>query len=367
MEVFISNNEIKHGAKVKLLSFIKKTNFISCEGNMKPAKVLIIGICMFLFHTSAYTASLTVCGTGCDYNTIQNAVNHALSGDDIVVYPGTYYENISIAWKAVNLKSLNGPQSTILHGNNSGSVVSFYGDYYDSALYNHSSIEGFTITGGTGWNICSGEYSPSFPCPSKGGGGIIIYAPAPRISNCIITKNSLTGDLMDVGSAIFIYAGTGKSGENTIISNCVISDNVTGGRIYSAAIYSEYGNPLITNCTIVNNAPVGMRAYDSSSSPVIKNTILWNNGDDLNGIPSGMISYSNIQDGDFKGTNGNISQDPLFFEASSYHLKSNSPCIDAGISDGAPATDLDGKPRYDVPEIPNSGGGSLPYYDMVCI
>ena len=71
---------------------------------MKPAKVLIIGICMFLFHTSAYTASLTVCGTGCDYNTIQNAVNHALSGDDIVVYPGTYYENISIAWKAVNLK-----------------------------------------------------------------------------------------------------------------------------------------------------------------------------------------------------------------------------------------------------------------------
>ena len=106
---------------------------------------------------------------------------------------------------------------------------------------------------------------------------------------------------MDVGSAIFIYAGTGKSGENTIISNCVISDNVTGGRIYSAAIYSEYGNPLITNCTIVNNAPVGMRAYDSSSSPVIKNTILWNNGDDLNGIPSGMISYSNIQDGDFKG------------------------------------------------------------------
>jgi hypothetical protein len=313
---------------------------------MKPAKTIFIVICVFLFHTLAYSATITVCENGCDYNTIQNAVNHALSGDDIVVYSGTYYENIYISLKAITLKSLNGPLSTIIHGNNSGPVVSFAGDYYSPTLYNRSSIEGFTITGGTG-TVLSGKYYPPFPSSSKGGGGIYIYAPAPTIKNCIITNNSLTSNLLNLGSAIFIYNGTSiEYGDNTTISNCIISDNVAGGiPSGSSTIYSQYGSPLITNCTIVNNSPIGIQAFDSSSSPVIKNTILWNNGDDLNGIPSSMISYSNIQDGDFKGSNGNISQDPVFVGAGNYHPQSNSPCIDSGTSTGAPSADIERTPR----------------------
>ena len=328
---------------------------------MQTAKTLFICICIFLFYASAYSASFTVCTAGCDYSTIQSAVNHASNGDNISVFPGTYYENIFVNNKSINLTSLYGPQSTILHGNNSGSVVAFTADI----LPNYSSIEGFTITGGTG-RILSGKYYPSFPSYSKGGGGIFIYYAAPKITNCIICNNSLTGDLLDLGSAIFIYAGTGSEyGDNTIISNCIISDNIAVGiPSGSSTVYSQYSSPLIINCTIVNNSPIAIQAYDSSSSPVIKNTNLWNNGDDINGIPYSMISYSNIQDGDFKGTNGNISQDPLFIGAGSYHLQSNSPCIDSGTSDGAPETDLNGNPRYDVLEVPNSGGGSLPYYDM---
>src|SRR5439155_6610362 len=48
------------------------------------------------------------------------------------------------------------------------------------------------------------------------------------------------------------------------------------------------------------------------------------------------------------GTNGNISGDPLFLDASSnFHLQSGSPAIDAGSNSAPdlPSTDLDSNPR----------------------
>ena len=47
-----------------------------------------------------------------------------------------------------------------------------------------------------------------------------------------------------------------------------------------------------------------------------------------------------------------------------YHLQPISPCIDAGTSDGATATDIRGIARCDYPGIPNTGSGSYPYYDL---
>jgi hypothetical protein len=41
----------------------------------------------------------------------------------------------------------------------------------------------------------------------------------------------------------------------------------------------------------------------------------------------------------------NISADPRFVSATNLHLMTGSPCVSAGTSAGAPATDLDGKPR----------------------
>ena len=44
-----------------------------------------------------------------------------------------------------------------------------------------------------------------------------------------------------------------------------------------------------------------------------------------------------------------------------------SPCIDAGNGDAAPATDMAGNPRVDVPEIPNTGMGAVPFTDIGAI
>lgn len=50
-----------------------------------------------------------------------------------------------------------------------------------------------------------------------------------------------------------------------------------------------------------------------------------------------------------------------------YTLNPASPCIDAGNGDAAPATDMAGNPRVDVPEIPNTGIGAVPFTDIGAI
>ena len=48
--------------------------------------------------------------------------------------------------------------------------------------------------------------------------------------------------------------------------------------------------------------------------------------------------------GDYEGE-GNIDKLPSFIGGGDYHLEGDSPCIDAGTSEGAPDTDIDGELR----------------------
>lgn len=79
-----------------------------------------------------------------NFTTIQLAIDAAASGDTIMVSPGTYYENIQITNKAVTLQSTDGPQSTIIDGQQLGVVVYIYGASANGVL------NGFTIRNGLG-------------------------------------------------------------------------------------------------------------------------------------------------------------------------------------------------------------------------
>jgi hypothetical protein len=89
------------------------------------------------------------------------------------------------------------------------------------------------------------------------------------------------------------------------------------------------------------------------------NCILWkNNPDEVYSLETETITYSDIQGG-YQGI-GNINADPLFVEGSPYDVRllPNSPCIDSGTLNGAPATDLDGNPR------PNGDGVDMGAYEF---
>lgn len=110
-----------------------------------------------------------------DYPTIQAGLDESEDGDEVIVYPGTYIENINFAGKAIILGSLfyttqdtSYISQTIIDGDQADNVVTF-----DSEEDSTSALTGFTITNGhTGW-----------------GGGIYCWESSPSIMNVTITDN----------------------------------------------------------------------------------------------------------------------------------------------------------------------------------
>jgi hypothetical protein len=105
---------------------------------------------------------------------IQKAIDAApCSGATLCVAPGTYTGLIDFHGKPITLISSGGPGVTFLDGGGSGPVVTFA-----SAEGKDSVLDGFTIRNGRALT----------------GGGILIDKSSPTIRNCIVTKNTASGD-----------------------------------------------------------------------------------------------------------------------------------------------------------------------------
>ena len=212
---------------------------------------------------------------------------------------------------------------------------------------------------------------------SESGDGGGIYANAETVT---LINNTITGNSSDwSGGGIYAYAST-----VTLINN-IITDNLSrafgGGGLYLPVSWGK--KVILTNNTITNNSAdfgggICIYLYDDSESVDIYNNIIWNNriettpwwegnGSDIyidndsndNYIPSTVNLFNNDFDQSAKGIYIQLpfpidpsnldNQDPLFIDSDNgnYHLRANSPCIDAGTNDAPelPDTDKDGNPR----------------------
>jgi hypothetical protein len=155
------------------------------------------------------------------------------------------------------------------------------------------------------------------------GGGIYCWDE----SQPLIINNSITGNSSNQsGGGIRLQHFT------STISGNIIAGNLT--RYAGGGISSYYSASTLLNNTITGNQmtenPNGGGIYCYQSSPVITNTIFWDNLPDeiYSGDP--VVSYSDIEGG-YPGE-GNINADPLFVDPDNgdYCLTEESPCIDAG-------------------------------------
>ncbi len=207
---------------------------------------------------------------------------------------------------------------------------------------------------------------------SNGGAGIHCYAAASGsdTSYCspVVTGNTIANNNGNGMTCQTYYAGAcnaqltgnnifnnqgwgiGRSHDGSYLStsypkliNNLVADNASGGMFF-ITYYSHYDQPLIASNTVVNNHAYGIR----DGAPTIVNSIVWGHTDDLNASVS-AVSYSDIGDTDYMGSNYNLSADPLFINPTlgNYHLSDNSPAIDVGHNSqpDLPATDMDGDPR----------------------
>jgi hypothetical protein len=152
------------------------------------------------------------------------------------------------------------------------------------------------------------------------GGGLAIERDYLHGRNMEIFNNLLVGNKADVGGAVWVFDAPDAIIEyNTIVGNRARE----GG---------------------------GLGCYWNDRYAEVRNSILWDNGEDLYNCTAERSVVQTAKAGD-----GNLRADPLFVDAANgnFCLRSESPCLGVGSASNAPALDLDGNPRPDPP-------GSLP-------
>lgn len=212
------------------------------------------------------------------------------------------------------------------------------------------------------------------------GGAMYNDRSSPTLINAIFQSNEAdTGGGMD-----------NRAGSAPTLHNALFSANVAGR---GGALYNDASRPVLINATLSDNtAERGSAVYNRAQSlPTLVNGILWGNvviepdtillGRDPitneDAASKATVSYSNVQlpSGVYSG-DGNINADPRFVRpgqvtesiviAGDYHLRRDSPAIDAGNNTSVTvAIDLgNGFRRVDIPEIADTGLGMPPIVDM---
>jgi len=196
------------------------------------------------------TGSIINTTTGEAYRDLQEAMDAADPGEEIVLGPGTYtgLTDIDFGGKDIILRSSdpNDPNvvaATIIDPNQAGRAFNFHGGESPNAV-----LDGFTITNG---RAASGTYA------TPSGGAILCTAgSSPTISKCRIIGNSADS----LGGGIYC------DHSNPTITECAITENSAedGGGIWwsldsgAPTIGLGSGNsPTIRNCRIGGNSANG--------------------------------------------------------------------------------------------------------------
>ena len=271
----------------------------------KLRSVSIVTLILLAISCASTRAQTTIMVPG-SQPTVQAGINAAKNGDTVLVGPGTYVENINFNGKAITVTSSGGPLVTILDGGGNGTVVTFNQNETTSAT-----LSGFTIRNG----LQNGQF----------GGGILISAASPTISNNIITgnhaavgigmyinggspvirNNTITGnnqagagDGGAGGGGILVSGSSSTPAAPQIVNNIITNNNVAGGGVGGGISVFYYSSPLIQGNLIRGNSAYnggGGISLQSYNSPAVLQNVIVNNTTLGGGSGGGMyVSPNNL-------------------------------------------------------------------------
>jgi parallel beta-helix repeat protein len=236
-----------------------------------------ITMLVLLFAGAANATTYTVCFSGCEFTSIQAAINdvNTTDGDTIEVHSGTYFENVNVT-KQITLRGIEMP---VVDAGRSGSAITLA----SSGIV----LEGFTATGAgptpeAGIKVISSGNTLIGNNVSNN----ITYSWGVMYSHGIYLVSSSNNTLIG-NNAWKNYEGiylNSSSNNNTLIGNNV-SNNDAGG-IY---LVSSSNNTLIGNNANLNQWSGFCLLLSSNNNTLIGNNANSNNIHDGWGI---YISFS---------------------------------------------------------------------------
>jgi len=200
---------------------------------MKPKLLFFLVLLSVPLWLHPTTWHIKLDGTG-NFTTIQEGIDAAAIGDTVLVYSGTYFENLNMTGKNTTLASLEmttgDPQyitSTIIDGQHQASCIILHN--IDIGV----TIRGFTIRNGFGSFLSAHD-----------GGGIQIQC----VENGILINCHFIHNLAEQGGAIFADLTT------LTLSGLRINENYAN---YGGAAFWDYGSNLtfdpVNRCDVYNN------------------------------------------------------------------------------------------------------------------
>ena len=155
----------------------------------------------------------------------------------------------------------------------------------------------------------------------------------------------------------------GEESDNLVVTNNIIKSCQVG-----FAIKSDCSSVLYNNVIALNDLGLDIVYQGSGGLISVWNTVISGNGESIDPDSHADLDVSYCQvDGavPYPGE-GNINADPLFVDIwnGNFYPQANSPLIDAGYGTGHPELDYLDSARVDILDIPNTGGGDIPYVDM---
>lgn len=152
-----------------------------------------------------------------DCQTIQDAIDEAVNGDEIVVSSGIWKEQIDLLGKTLLIRSEMGAEATVIDAGHRGTAVRCVGG-------EELVLQGFTIRNGK----------------AKLGGGVYIVDSSPTFRLCMIDFNSAIK-----GGGAYVLGG------NPVFDQCVFSFNTAGE---GDGIWSKHARPELTACIFAGDS-----------------------------------------------------------------------------------------------------------------
>ena len=237
------------------------------------------------------------------YNTIQEGIDASHPGDEIVVSPGTYQENIVLDGKSITLRSSDPEDSsvvasTVIDGGGNGDdddVVTFQGA-------GASTIQGFTIRNGVFGILARTGSAVTITNNTITGRGIGVWDSAyATITNnkiegilvrgsATITGNMLTGDELTSGISVLsggdatitgnTFTGTGGISISSYLgfdsATAEITNNRITGGTFGVTVSGPPATAEITENEITGTRLTGIWVLDSATATITNNTIAEN-------------------------------------------------------------------------------------------